>query len=143
MRIFETILLVYLFVVLGISLAFFMLVSYDRDLLSETSRKVDVPSDVSLAVWVGSFLVIAVGGGILVRMTKRGYRGKSAMLTALERSVFARADRTFRPAVREVEIEILRAEITRETYEQVMEQQRRGLLCPNCKGQGPGQRWSA
>lgn len=142
-RYFQTGLIVYIFGITSMALTFLMIVGSDKHLFRQTMTSVQIPGYMALLFMVGSFTAVAVGGLLLVRVTKRGYLGKSPFMTRIDRFIFARADRTFQSEVSQMEIELLRAQITRKVYGQVMDQQQRGLLCPNCKGQDPGQQRSA
>lgn len=142
-RYFQTAVIFYVYGITGLALTFMMIVGSDKHLFRQTVTSVQTPGYMALLYLIGSFTALAVGGMLLIRVTKRGYLGKSPFMTRIDRFIFARADRTFQSEVSQMEIELLRAQITRKVYGQVMDQQQRGLLCPNCKGQDPGQQRSA
>lgn len=123
-------------------ITFFLVVMGNKEMV-EALKKVDgISNNDILGAAVTSALTVAFAVTVLVSAARRDRLKGSSALAAAERRFFARTGRKFRSASVEREMESWRNQIVRETYQQVMEQQARGLLCPNCKGQGPENRKS-
>lgn len=110
-------------------------------LLFGGNKKVaDVTEDIYSTPWLvaGSLavgLILCSATLMLVGLVRRDLRG-SASVTTFDHWAAVIAERKFQR-------ESWKNKVIRDTYQQVLEQQSRGLLCPHCKGQDPGYRKSA
>ncbi|MFD3498817.1 hypothetical protein [Streptomyces sp. NPDC058678] len=123
-----------------ISTAMTLLVA-DRQEVIEALKEAGVSnSDFLRALFLGTAVVISQGLFVIVIVARRRAQGprSSAGLSTVERLLFGISDRRFRQKSMEMEKDAWRNQIIRETYAQVLEQQERGLLCPNCKGKPGG-----
>jgi hypothetical protein len=120
----------------------FLVLGNDREVM-EAAKKIDVSYTKLLTSLMTSIVLVTAVTHMVVRWARRDRPRRSTALTITERWIFAWRDRRFRHKRREREMDSWRSQIVRETYQQVMEQQERGLLCPNCKGQDPGHRKTA
>lgn len=121
----------------------FALVASSKPEVVEALKKGGVGNGEALsALAVG--LTVVVTSWLMVAALVRPNHGGGRSFLARTKSLLAEAAvRGSRRKTRERDMDGWRNQIVRETYAQVMEQQERGLLCPNCKGRDAGYKKSA
>lgn len=123
--------------VLIFSTAVLIVVSGRQEVL-EVIKKQEISNTELVTAVFGVTVLAVLTAALLVTLARWRRSGKSTAYLLVEKWSAARADRKSRRDRTEADMRSLRNRIVRETYAQVLEQQERGLLCPNCKGQAPG-----
>lgn len=121
----------------------FAIVASSKPEVVEALKKAGVGNGEALSALAVGLTVVATGWVLLAAMVRPNFGGGRSFLVRTKSLISEAMVRVSREKTRERDMDGWRNQIIRETYAQVMEQQERGLLCPNCKGRDVGYKESA